>query len=396
MVTNIDFQNSDLNEMIQMKIGFVEDAIDILKNPQKAQTYISKLVELIETASTIYPDEETALNAKLQSLLNRVSQPEVNQQGGGISSEDASFLPPAGIVREGSHCSENSIAQLLVGAPDLIPECLRPKMNAVHSAQVHGHSVPKTFGPEFRQIVGKLLPVYSLDGSSQNDVIDPLSRIIEEADKEIHFQRTIEYPDEFSSGEESDTMIRLDMSKGEPFSEKFLQTFHTEVEGGPRKSLKFTEAPSDLVVAANRQIHSEDGTQVKVSRPIQDVPQELVVDSELTVDEKGALYEITGCIIHSGTDDDGHYTVLRKVGDTWYHIDDDRVEEITNPEELLSHGYVFHYRKIETPEISAQEEHFEIEEEASFTCYDILKSIWASVWKPFEVIDQTLQEKKDV
>ncbi len=202
------------------------------------------------------------------------------------------------------------------------------------------------------------------------------------------------------NGEHTDTMVRLDMSRDEPFETKFKDAFQQVVKDGlASESLKFVDPPSDLVIAANRQIHSENGTQKKVSTPIKGVPEELVVDSELTEDGRSALYEISSCIIHSGDDNRGHYTTLRKVGDTWYHIDDAQVLQVENPEKYLSQGYVFHYRKIEEPEISFPIEEPEIailNQEPSFTCYGILKSIWASVWKPFGIIDQSMQEKKDV
>lgn len=388
---------------------------------QKNDTIAREVPKLIE-AIYAYQGPREGLENRLELLLKTLpeskpsvqatqpipkAQPKPMLHSEPIDPEFTSSLPPAGIERDGNHCPENSMAQLLAGAPHLIPECLKPTMNSVHLAQTQGGSVPDTFGPEFRNIAGALLDGQdrkdweaenSFDSTSLVDVLTPLSYIIENAGQSIQYKKSMtDQGVTYENGKHSDTMVRLDMSRDEPFQTKFKGAFHQEVKDGlATGSMKFVDPPSDLVIVANRQIHSENGTQKKVSTPIQDVPEELVVDSELTADGRGALYEISSCIIHSGDDNRGHYTTLRKVGDTWYHIDDAQVLEVDNPEKYLSRGYVFHYRKIETPEITAQEEHTEIEEEASFTCYDLLKSIWASVWKPFEVINQTIQEKKDV
>lgn len=386
-----------------MHSKLIEDSI-VFGVTGQAEKHLTELTACIVDAICIYPEEQAALERTLSLSRDRVT---------GINAPTKP-LPIRGIENTSNHCPDNAIAQLLAGAPNFLSKLPQLKLIQFEMENATTLVVDSSFGPNFRQFLGSLLTdkdredwlkENGFSSQTQVDVLAPLSSIIDKAGQTIQFKKyttareiTFENGTEtaqemtFESGEKKDAMIHLDMSRDESFRDesfmdKFENTFQQYTYGGAEKeSFKFIDAPSDLVIAANRQVHAFNNSQQKKSTSIQDVPQVLSVKPELTVNNQGAKYEITGCIIHGGTDNSGHYTALRKVGDTWYYINDSVVEEVPNPQDYLSKGYVFHYQKVE----------YETAEESTFTCYDILKSIWASVWKPFQTIDEEARSKKDV
>jgi hypothetical protein len=82
--------------------------------------------------------------------------------------------------------------------------------------------------------------------------------------------------------------------------------------------------------------HTDPATQRKIHGTITHVPLQLIIGP--------VHYRLQGCVIHSGEENNGHYTYLKRVGDIWYHIDDAKVKPIANPEALLSRGCIFNYQ----------------------------------------------------
>ncbi len=61
----------------------------------------------------------------------------------------------------------------------------------------------------------------------------------------------------------------------------------------------------------------------------------------------GNYYAITGCAIHIGVDNNGHYTSIIRKTDGWYIVNDCTVDKVSQKDarELLKKGAIFQYRK---------------------------------------------------
>jgi ubiquitin C-terminal hydrolase len=87
-----------------------------------------------------------------------------------------------------------------------------------------------------------------------------------------------------------------------------------------------------------------DTTQaVKVESPVRFPETNLSISSlqtkELGVD--GLEYELYACICHTGGLHGGHYTSYTKVGEDWYHQNDESVKKVSCPVLLLKNELAF-------------------------------------------------------
>lgn len=96
-----------------------------------------------------------------------------------------------------------------------------------------------------------------------------------------------------------------------------------------REQIEWVDAPAELLI----QIKRFADVAAKVTTPVI-VPEQLV------------NLRLHAAVLHHGrTLSRGHYTACVKVGDDWFHINDDLVTELpAYPEELLKDGYLFYYR----------------------------------------------------
>ena len=80
-------------------------------------------------------------------------------------------------------------------------------------------------------------------------------------------------------------------------------------------------------VATTRYLLSEYPSILMVSFDKKSV---IKIAENITVDNH--VYELFATSVHTGIQDDGHYSAFVKNGDTWYYIDDDLVKKHELPE----------------------------------------------------------------
>ena len=60
-------------------------------------------------------------------------------------------------------------------------------------------------------------------------------------------------------------------------------------------------------------------------------------------------YELFASINHFGASFFGHYTATVRRGDSWYHVDDEKVSSINESDVCSSSSYILFYRRVGTP-----------------------------------------------
>jgi ubiquitin C-terminal hydrolase len=58
-----------------------------------------------------------------------------------------------------------------------------------------------------------------------------------------------------------------------------------------------------------------------------------------------ASYNLTGCIMHMGDVNGGHYVYYHKLNDSWTLLDDERISKVSNSDEIKKYGYIYTYVK---------------------------------------------------
>lgn len=415
MIT-LKFNNPDLNTSSlakDLKIGYQRIQEGLTKTGIVDQTELSDLLELIATTEKIFPNalkDIQQLKEMRTDLCNRVSQiagkgiPQ-EVENGQISPEIMGEIPPVGIRNSGNNCCFNALGQFLAGAPGLASIIIkrRPRLGKLiqefYDAQIHGNVVSETFGRRFRNwITDHLSEINQKKWIAENnhrdtqvDVMEILHTVFEQAGIEYTFTQEIE--------DSHGTYPLLDQKTGNLRTEKhdaieiylpgeektFLDLLDTFFEtkmsdSGKIKRSKFEKAPEDLIVSTFRFGYSR-GKSYKTQLAVKDVPSEFFLSDKYTQENQEIPYQLTGCIIHNGSEKGGHYTYLRRVGDTWYLIDDAKVKEIANPTPYLEQGYVFHYQKAAEEDLHFVEGHskenFSLQTAARYL-YHLVVSLWGS------------------
>lgn len=95
--------------------------------------------------------------------------------------------------------------------------------------------------------------------------------------------------------------------------------------------VRIKKLPDVMAITLKRFEHNDQGlfkNNTEVS-----LPKDLILDLQQAVssDEKGelALYEIQSVVIHSGNLNGGHYTSNVRIGDKFFHTNDDQISEIS-------------------------------------------------------------------
>ncbi|NGX26490.1 MAG: hypothetical protein K940chlam6_00413 [Chlamydiae bacterium] len=378
----IKFQNSGLRsshfgETIQVKHQLIEDAI-VIHKPDTAQRELTLLQETIANVSAIFPNATHDIRA-LENLQNKLLEDVANMSGpiGNVthSAKTMKELPPARIHRNANNCGLNTIGQFLAGAPTIASMCsnrdpeLKKLIQMIYSAQETGNTVSNNFGTTLRKKIGMLLKDKDLiewaqdqsySDNTQIDILIPLQHILEKAGFKYSFIQEREEKGKKSfllddnTGEkrlQTEFSVDLDLTNGSRDFQELLDAFFIQMPEEAhldKKIYKFTEAPQDLVIAARR--FGYVGEQHKISDSIQNVPEVFKLQPAYTQYGQDVNYELTGCAIHEGKGlVGGHYTYLRKSGNTWYHIDDATVTEVKDPRLLIEKGYIYHFQKTEAP-----------------------------------------------
>ena len=281
------------------------------------------------------------------------------------------IFPPAGIQRSGQNCGLNALVQFLTGAPRIVRQIgtsseLGKLMQKIYAAQVNATTVDSSFGDKLRAWIGENLTdgdkaEWDKEGYSSNDkqidVLIPLHCILEKAEVRIRSiqQKFFEgfkilEKNETSERQEENSGILFQLSMGELDFEKLFQAFFQyPTENGETCKRQLKETPNDLIIEAQRYFQVPlEGEFIagKEERGLKNVPTHFPLPSEYTANNENAAYRLKGCFIHSGTLEGGHYTYLRRVEETWYHIDDAKATEIEDPSDLIAKGYVFHFEKV--------------------------------------------------
>ncbi len=382
--TNTHFRQG-FGDDIAMQHGLVLDAISVGEQ-DLAQDYLDQIIERVASAGLVIPnardDIRQAKNLQL-SLAKRIRVMPSRSSSSSSASEATEFrrpevmknLPPTGIRRLGQNCGLNALGQLFAGAwriaSNIDPQSdLGKLIQSIYAAQVGNTAVNLSFGINLRGWIGANLSDgaatdWKTEGNSLNtkqiDVLAPLHQMLEEADVGFELISTMkvggyELEEEKERKPEKHSSIQLQLSTGELNFERLLTSFFiNNVEDGREKHSQFIKAPDDLIIEAQRffQVPMESGEFIpaKEESDLKNVPTRFTLPSKYTVNNENSDYKLTGCIIHSGTLGGGHYTCLRRVGDTWYHINDSKVIEVKGGElsAMIAQGYVYHYEKISAP-----------------------------------------------
>ncbi len=383
----IDFTSSQFKtgfgDDIAMQHRFVLDAISVGQK-ELANHYLGQITDLVASAGLAIPNatHDIRLAKSLQVRLAQRIRVMPSRSSSSSSASDATKfrspevmkdLPPTGIRRLGQNCGLNALGQLFAGAwriaSKIDPESdLGKLIQSIYAAQESDTAVNPSFGIALRGWIGASLSYgaardWKTEGNSSNtkqiDVLDPLHRILEEADVGFELTQTrefggLELEEEEKREPEKHTSVQLQLSTDKLDFPTLLDAFFQNVTDRDLAIKKqFTKAPDDLIIEAQRffQVPMESGEFIpaKEGSDLQNVPTRYPLPPKYTVNNENSEYELTGCIIHSGTIDGGHYTYLRRVGETWYYIDDAKVTEVKDPSPYIAQGYVYHYEKISAP-----------------------------------------------
>jgi len=281
-------------------------------------------------------------------------------------------IPPAGLKNAHSNCALLSAAQLLAGAPRLAQNImakdpvLRSLFQQVYQAQAEGQLVGKKLGDALRARVGELLARDGIgpgsayaewirEGNTSNtkqpDILPVLHALLDAGGLTHQFVTACNgatlIDDKTGAPRiETEASLGLDLSGGERGLLNLLDHYfvNTAADSGQTTRKQFITAPNDLVLSAHRYGFGSGGHKIGDNLV---VPEDFVLCPEFTQQRETVRYELESCAIHHGADgEQGHYTCLRKVGETWYLANDDDVQVVRDPRPFMAQGYVFHYQKV--------------------------------------------------
>lgn len=297
------------------------------------------------------------LQTKLWSELSERRVEHLVVTGKNAHPELVKDLAPVGIPNGGANCWANAIIQLIANAPGLARQVLGRRNNAAckelapliqnyYETQLSAKGVARDVNSQtLRRSLGNVpRSVFAqVDASMGLQGIFGMIGFQYDLHEEYHTELGAGYEDFIEEGTRKEPLIQLNMaSKGRTFKDLFASFFSAQADDGRKIKTTFEKAPNDLVIQAQRTGQARNS-------PIEGIPEQFQLPSEYTRWNETAHYEITGCMIHLGEDNRGHYIALEKKADGWYLANDTNVSKVSNEEatRLLGQGYVFHYRKVE-------------------------------------------------
>lgn len=373
---NTEFKNSFGDLIATHHLGVLAAISE--RDLAQAEGHLAEIIGLLATARLCVRNATHDIRAveNLQVLLeNRIrempsgrsSAASASPVAATISPSGMKDLPPVGIIRNPreQYCGDITIGQFLVGAERIASKLAESDLGGlirkIKVAQASGKPVDSSFGEAMRRYFGG-----KSDSSEPIDVLEPLHQILEKADVGFYLTPVTvlkdgitRLPEGRDEEVEKERYVSLQLStKERNFTKLFELPFNLpSAEGSPLlRHSQFKETPEDLIVEVQR--FKRVGTiRTKVNDPLQEVPQRFALDPKFTQSGSSDEYRLSGCILHNGKtldDGDGHYIFLRRVGDTWYHIDDASVTRVEDPSALIAQAYVYHFEKIAAPSSSAE------------------------------------------
>jgi len=267
---------------------------------------------------------------------------------------------PAGIINAGANCWANSILQFLSNAPTITTHILANKngpctaltslIQNYYQAQLEGKKVADNVDSQQLRLSLNNVPK---SVSEHVCVGEGLEEIFDHAGFQYEMQQEFRSKNGISTTQQGIQQVELDLvTPSRDFKKLFADFFKTEMDEGKSKKLKFISPPDDLVVKALR--YGQHGVgKAFGGHAIQDaitgIPEQLELSKEYTLKNEAVQYELTGCMVQSGSLKGGHYVCLLKKGTDWYLMNDSSQKKLTKKEdvaEYLKKGYFFLYNKI--------------------------------------------------
>lgn len=361
-----------------MDAGLLEDARATLGEIQK----------VIRTADTAFPKEkkyitllekgqsdrwEQLQRPALEPITAKTAHPEMMKE-----------MAPVGIRNSGGNdCWANAILQFLantLGKKVLANgkcKTLIVELQKLYDAQINAKEVSSVNSQALRK---ELMPK---SGQRQIDFTEALESVLDRIGFEFEIkQRTLSLEDELLEKQTSSSrMLQTGIASSTQFNDllRCIFTAHIEYNEQPmKKTIQFKLSPDHLILQAER--HPDPQAELL------GVPEQFELPPETTCyNERGVHYELTSCVIHSGKDNGGHYTILTKKPDGWYFVNDSRVRKLGEGEVdgFLKRGYVFHFRKytVEVPALQAPP--VEIEKPSRSCSSRLIDSIWSAAMPMF-------------
>lgn len=267
---------------------------------------------------------------------------------------------PAGIKNAGANCWANSILQFLSNAPSITTQILANKngpctaltslIQSYYQAQLEGKKLADNVDSQQLRLSLNNVPK---SVSEHVCVGEGLEEIFDHAGIQYEMQQEYRSKNGLSTTQQSIQKVDLDlMTPTRDFKKLFSGFFRTEMEEGSSKTLKFVRPPDDLVIKALRYGQQGVGKAFSghaIKDAITGIPEQLELPKGLTVKNEAIQYELTGCMVQSGSLKGGHYVCLLKKGSDWYLMNDSSQKKLTKKEdvdEYLKKGYFFLYNKI--------------------------------------------------
>jgi ubiquitin C-terminal hydrolase len=275
-------------------------------------------------------------------------------------------FPPAGIKNASANCWANSIIQFLTNAPTIAAQVFANKngpcsaltslIQTYYQAQLEGKTLADKVDSQVLRLSLNNVPK-SVD--EHVCVGEGLEEIFDHAGFQYEMQQEYRSKNGLSTTQQSIQKVDLDlMTPSRDFKKLLANFFTTKMEEGSSKTLKFITPPDDLVIKALRygqQGIGKDFGGKAIKDAITGIPEQLELPKEYTLMNEAVQYELTGCMVQSGSLNGGHYVCLLKKGTVWYLMNDSSKKKLEKKEveEYLKKGYFFLYNKISNAPIVA-------------------------------------------
>lgn len=321
-----------------------------------AEDLYAAIVADIASAKMIFPNEESISELdKLQLELGRQLQARsvepLEITGCNIHPQALKEWRPVGIYNRCNDCPSNSIIQVIANLPVVARKILGyrndPKrkefaalVQTYFNAQLEGKPVSNINSQAARK---EIFPESLFN--QQCDAADGLRKVLTGIN--FGFNIVVELQSKNTKREneqlEPEPMMLLYMHRDRSTMQQMVDQFFSpeQIEGGRTKTVKLGNSPDTLVVQVDRfNLENRD-------RVIRGTESFNIASGNTHWNEPDLHYEVSGCIIHTGEDNRGHYRALVKKPDGWYLANDTRVTKQTAAEAqaLLEKGYLFFYEK---------------------------------------------------